>query len=145
MKALVTFAAVMCFATLPAYSAEGQLSQFSLSRLGLSGMTPVSDEQGLQVRGMGMQAMGMDNGYGNNQHDHDMDDNGHKHDMNKDQKHEMHDKDHEKDHKDHNKDHNDKHHQQNHAHNQFNCQFGSKSHANMNFGNMCSHVHGCKG
>ena len=150
MKVLVTFAAVMCFAALPAYSADGQLSQSSLARLGLSGMTPISDGQGLEVRGMGMmQAMGMDNGYGNNQHDHDMYDDGHKHDM--------YGKDHDKDHKDHNKDHNkdhgDKHHehehqhehQHNHGQNHFDCHFGSKSHPNMNFGNICSHVHGCKG
>jgi hypothetical protein len=177
MKVLVTFAAVMCYATLPAYSADGQLSQSSLARLGLSGMTPISDGQGLEVRGMGMmQAMGMNSGYGNsgsgnsgygdNQHDHDMYDDGHKHDMDKDHKHDMHGKDH----KDHNKDHKDMHHEHQHQHehqhnygqnqhgygqnqpgqnqhgqNQFNCHFGSKSNMNMNFGNMCSHVHGCKG
>jgi len=50
---LMTLAVVMIFA-LPALAADqGNLSQASLAKMGLSGMTVMSDAQGTAVRGMG--------------------------------------------------------------------------------------------
>jgi hypothetical protein len=70
-------AAVVCFVSLPAYAADGQISKSSLNRIGLAGLTPISDAQGLEVRGLGVQeAMGWDEGwgdhkeYGHDKHDH---------------------------------------------------------------------------
>jgi hypothetical protein len=98
MKILLTFAAVLCFTSLPAYSADGQISSSSLTRLGLAGMTPISDVQGLEVRGLGvMEAMSMDNGYDDHKkYGHDKDDHDkkeHKH-HEKHERHEKHEHDH---------------------------------------------------
>jgi ABC-type Zn2+ transport system substrate-binding protein/surface adhesin len=71
MKSLLTFAAVLFFAALPAYSADGRIPDSSLARLGLAGMTSMSDAQGLEIRGLGvMDAMGGDDGYGNKENGH---------------------------------------------------------------------------
>jgi hypothetical protein len=145
MKAIVTFAAVMCFMTLPALRAdEGQLSQSSLSRLGLSGMAPISDDEGLEIRGTGlMQAMGMDNGYGDNQNKNDMHENkDHNKDHNKNKDHKNHEKEHQKNHE-HNKNHEHQHNHQMNNHEHQKCDFGAKCH--INFGGLCSHIHSGKG
>ena len=49
---LMTLAVVMMFAG-PALAANGNLSQSQMAKLGLSGMTAMSDVQGNSVRGMG--------------------------------------------------------------------------------------------
>ncbi len=49
---LMTLAVVMMFAG-PALAGDGNLSQSQLAKLGLSGMTVMSDTQGQAVRGMG--------------------------------------------------------------------------------------------
>jgi uncharacterized membrane protein len=124
MKTLLTFAAILCFAALPVYSADGQVSDSSLTRLGLAGMKPISDVQGLEIRGLGvMQAMGM-------RMDEDFDDNkqfGHDNDK---------DNDHRKEHKHHEHKHHEHQHHQKHEH--FKADFHMKPH--FNFSSMC-HVH----
>jgi hypothetical protein len=126
MKALLTFAAVVCFTAMPAFSADGQVSQSSLTRLGLGGLTPISDTEGLEIRGQGlMDAMGMNNdGYGDQMHkDHDKN----KHDKNKHDEHKHHEQ---------------KHHEQNHHEkhdNHFKCDFHPPK-PNCNIGSLC-HTH----
>jgi hypothetical protein len=76
MKTLLTFAAVLCCAAVPAYSADGQISQSSLTKLGLSGLTPLSDVKGLEIRGLGMLEvldLEMPYGYVDQQGDHKRD------------------------------------------------------------------------
>jgi ABC-type Zn2+ transport system substrate-binding protein/surface adhesin len=120
MKTLLTFAAVVCFWALPAYSADGQLSNSSLTRLGLAGMTPISDVQGLEIRGLGvMEAMGINKEDG----DHDKDDH-HKN------KHE---------HKHHEKHEKPERHEKHEHH--FKCDFHAKPSCNL--GTLC-HLHGGK-
>jgi len=139
MRTLLTFAAVLCFAV-PAYSADGQISQSSLARLGLAGMTSLSDAQGLEVRGLGvMDAMQMQHGYGDfyDRDDHkdgDHKDGDHK-DKDGDHKHDR-DKHHEHGHHEHNK-----HHEQHHHDHVFKCEFHMKPHCQ--FGSLC-HMNGGK-
>ena|SRR5579862_5504813 len=120
MKTLLAFASFLCLTALPAFGADGQIPNSSLARVGLSGMTPLSDVQGLEIRGMGiMEAMGMNDDDGNyKEHGHD--------------KHEKH----EKEHKHHEKHHEHKHHEKHENH--FKCEFHPKP--SCNFGNLC-HVH----
>jgi hypothetical protein len=65
MKTLLTVAAIVCLSALPAYSADGQVSKSTLALLGLSGLTTLSDAQGLEIRGLGVaDAWEHDKGYG---------------------------------------------------------------------------------
>jgi hypothetical protein len=121
MRTLLTFAAIVCLTALPAYSADpadGHVSRSSLTRLGLAGMTPMSDVQGLEIRGLGVaEAMGFDDGYGEHK------------EYGKD-KHEEHK------HKEH------KHHEQKHHEKHENC-FECKCHekASCNFSSLCHTTH----
>ncbi|HET6328145.1 MAG TPA: hypothetical protein VFG04_25905 [Planctomycetaceae bacterium] len=140
MRTLLTVAAILCFAALPAYSADGQISQSSLARLGLAGMASLSDAQGLEVRGLGvMDAMQMQGGYGDfddqDHHkygDHNRDDDKDRDHKNRDDKH------HEHGHPEHK--HHEQHHHNHHDH-VFKCDFHMKPHCP--FGSLC-HINGGK-
>lgn len=126
MKTLVTLAVVVCFASLPACAADGQISKSSLDRLGLAGLKPMSDVQGLEVRGLGVsEAMGWDDGWGDNgKNDHDK----YGHDQ------------HDKHHKDHHQQFEHKHHEKHEC-------FQGNCHPKAHCGNIIStcHTHCGKG
>ncbi len=52
MKVLFGLAAVVAFSATSAMAAEGQVSNHSLTNMGLAGMKSMSDTQGLQIRGL---------------------------------------------------------------------------------------------
>jgi hypothetical protein len=54
MKTLIAIASVACMTAVPAYPAEGQISNLALARMGLGSMATVSDDQGLNIRGLGI-------------------------------------------------------------------------------------------
>ena len=54
---LMTLAVVMIFAA-PALAADGNVSSAALAKMGLSGLSVMSDDQGAAVRGMGFIAVG---------------------------------------------------------------------------------------
>jgi hypothetical protein len=51
MKTLVAFAFVLALSSVSALAAEGKVSHSSLSRMGLSGMKPMTDQEGSSIRG----------------------------------------------------------------------------------------------
>ena len=51
MRRFISVACVIALAAAPALAGDGQVSKQSLSRMGLSGMKVVPDQEGLQVRG----------------------------------------------------------------------------------------------
>ena len=51
MKTLVVLAALVALSCAPALAADGKVSQSSLKKMGLSGMQPMSDAKGLEIRG----------------------------------------------------------------------------------------------
>jgi hypothetical protein len=51
MKTLIVIAAVVGFSVAPAVAGDGQVSDRSLARMGLQGMTVLSDTQGMSIRG----------------------------------------------------------------------------------------------
>jgi hypothetical protein len=51
MRRFVVFVGALALLSAPALAADGQVSQSSLTRMGLGGMKVVSDQAGLQVRG----------------------------------------------------------------------------------------------
>ena len=53
MKKVLTFVAVVALTAGSAYAADGTISTQRAARLGLSGMQPMSAEQGAQIRGLG--------------------------------------------------------------------------------------------
>jgi hypothetical protein len=52
MKSLLAFASVVAFSVAPAFAGQGQVSDQSLAKMGLSGMKAISDAQGMQIRGL---------------------------------------------------------------------------------------------
>ncbi len=52
MKVLLAFASVVLFSAASAFAADGQVSQNSLAKMGLSGMKAMSDVDGMQLRGL---------------------------------------------------------------------------------------------
>ena len=54
-KLVLALAMVACLASTPAFASEGRISNQSLSKMGLAGMKPMTDEQGLKVRGAGQE------------------------------------------------------------------------------------------
>lgn len=76
MKLFIGFAAIVCLAAASAKAGDGQLSNHSLATLGLSGMHAMSDDQGLDIRGLGIseEMNGEQGNYGNEHNkkgDHD--------------------------------------------------------------------------
>jgi len=51
MKTLVVFSALVALSCAPALAADGKVSQSSLKKMGLTGMQPMSDAKGLEIRG----------------------------------------------------------------------------------------------
>ena len=105
MKLFIAFAAILCLTVATAQAGDGQLTGRSLAAVGLGRMKAMSDDQGLDIRGLGiaeeMQGQGE---YGNN--DHKKDDYGKHHEKKHEKHHEKHpqkpghevcDKHHEKD------------------------------------------------
>ena len=54
MKTVFAFATLVALSAGSAFAAEGQIADQTLSKMGLGGMKVMSDEQGMQVRGMAM-------------------------------------------------------------------------------------------
>ncbi|HXY37033.1 MAG TPA: hypothetical protein VEI07_22590 [Planctomycetaceae bacterium] len=52
MKTLLTIASVLVLSAAPALAGQGQVSHSSLAKMGLSGMQVMSDDQGMQIRGL---------------------------------------------------------------------------------------------
>jgi hypothetical protein len=52
MKTLLSIASVVVLAAAPAFAGDGQVSQKSLTKMGLSGMQTMTDSQGQQIRGL---------------------------------------------------------------------------------------------
>jgi hypothetical protein len=52
MKTLLSIASVLVLSAAPAFAGQGQVSHQSLTKMGLSGMQLMSDDQGMQVRGL---------------------------------------------------------------------------------------------
>lgn len=86
MKQLIGFAAIILLSAVSATAGDGRLSNQSLAAVGLGGMQLMSDDQGLDIRGMGVsEGMGADKGgYG------DMDHKKHEHGKHHDKHHEKH-------------------------------------------------------
>jgi len=51
MKTLVVLAALVALSCAPALAADGKVAHSSLVKMGLSGMQPMSDAKGLEIRG----------------------------------------------------------------------------------------------
>jgi len=51
MKSLVLLAFVVALSSAPALAAGGKVSHSSLAKMGLSSMRPLTDQQGLSIRG----------------------------------------------------------------------------------------------
>lgn len=58
MKMLLAVASVLVLTAAPAFAAEGQVSDQSLAKMGLSGMQTMSDNDGMQVRGLSIAVVG---------------------------------------------------------------------------------------
>src|SRR4051812_23396033 len=58
MKSLLAIAAVLAFSAVPAFAADGYVSQNSLSKMGLSGMKSISEEKGMEIRGLAIAVVG---------------------------------------------------------------------------------------
>jgi len=58
MKSILAFASVVAFSVAPAFAGEGQVSNPSLAKMGLSGMKAMSDAQGMNVRGLSVAVVG---------------------------------------------------------------------------------------
>ena len=54
MKLFLGVAAIVCLTAASAKAGDGQLSSHSLAALGLGGMQAMSDDQGLDIRGLGV-------------------------------------------------------------------------------------------
>ncbi len=54
MKLLIGCAAILGLSAVTAMAGEGRLSNQSLTKLGLGGMTLMSDSNGLEIRGLGV-------------------------------------------------------------------------------------------
>jgi ABC-type nickel/cobalt efflux system permease component RcnA len=73
MKLFIACTAILGLSAVSAMAGEGRLSHQSLAKVGLTGMTIMSDSQGMEIRGLGV----ADGSYG------DQGDNGQKGDKNK--------------------------------------------------------------
>jgi hypothetical protein len=51
MKILVALVTVVCLSAAPALAGDRQISKHSLARMGLQGMTTLSDADGMSIRG----------------------------------------------------------------------------------------------
>jgi|SRR5579862_7542644 len=58
MKILFALASIVAFSVAPAFAGEGQVSNQTLNKMGLSGMKVMSDQQGMQVRGLSIAVVG---------------------------------------------------------------------------------------
>jgi hypothetical protein len=58
MKSLIAFASVVALSVVPAYAAEGHVSNQALAKMGLSGMKAMADAQGAQIRGLSIAVAG---------------------------------------------------------------------------------------
>jgi hypothetical protein len=58
MKILFALASIVAFSVAPAFAGEGQVSEQSLGKMGLSGMKAMSDAQGMQIRGQSIAVVG---------------------------------------------------------------------------------------
>jgi hypothetical protein len=58
MKTLLSVASVLVLAAAPALAGDGQVSQKSLNKMGLSGMQTMTDSQGHQIRGLSIAVVG---------------------------------------------------------------------------------------
>jgi hypothetical protein len=54
MKQLFGFAAILLLSAASATAGDGRLSYQSLGKIGLGGMTSLSDAQGMEIRGLGV-------------------------------------------------------------------------------------------
>jgi hypothetical protein len=54
MKQLIGFAAILLLSSVSAMAGDGRLSHQSLGKIGLGGMTALSDDQGMAIRGLGV-------------------------------------------------------------------------------------------
>lgn len=52
MKSLLAVLTVLALSAVPALAGEGRVSDQSLAKMGLSGMTAMTDAHGLQIRGL---------------------------------------------------------------------------------------------
>ena len=89
MKLFIGCAAILCLTVATAKAGDGQLSNHSLAAVGLGGMKAMSDDQGLDIRGLGVAEETQDQGgYGNN--DHQKGEDGKHHEKKHEKKHEKH-------------------------------------------------------
>src|SRR5579863_5317482 len=69
MKILFALATVVALSAAPAFAADGHVSRHSLAKMGLSGMTSMSDAQGTAIRGLSIAVVTGDSnvnlGFGN--------------------------------------------------------------------------------
>ena len=54
MKTVFAFASLVALSAGSAFAADGQVADQTLNKMGLGGMKVMSDEQGMQVRGMAL-------------------------------------------------------------------------------------------
>jgi hypothetical protein len=54
MKSLCGFAVILLLSTVSATAGDGRLSHQSLGKIGLGGLAVLSDDQGMQIRGLGV-------------------------------------------------------------------------------------------
>jgi hypothetical protein len=52
MKTLLSIASVLVLSAAPAFAGQGHVSRQSLAKMGLAGMQVMTDDQGMQVRGL---------------------------------------------------------------------------------------------
>jgi hypothetical protein len=58
MKSLIAFASVVALSVVPAFAAQGHVSNQSLANMGLAGMKSMADAQGMQLRGLSVKVGG---------------------------------------------------------------------------------------
>jgi hypothetical protein len=58
MKILLAVATVLALTAAPAFAGEGQVSHKSLAKMGLSSMQTLSDNDGMQIRGLSIAVVG---------------------------------------------------------------------------------------
>jgi len=90
MKLFIGFAAVLCLSVATAKAGDGRLSNQSLAAVGLGGMQALSDDQGLDIRGLGIaeETQGQESEWGDK--DHKQGEYGKDHDKKHEKKHEKH-------------------------------------------------------
>jgi len=58
MKSLIAFASVLALSVVPVFAGEGHVTDQSLAKMGLHGMQPLTDAQGMTIRGQSATAGG---------------------------------------------------------------------------------------